>query len=153
MKRFWERKKDWFVDLAALLVFVPMGAYAAITLTTDTGPEPVGAGIYKQTVLWKGTSGTAALRSQVDGFVFQVVTVPLATQPTANYDITLSDSLGDIMGGSLANRSQTSMEQTQPLIAPSTYGYRFVDAPLTLAISNNLVSTRGKVVLYFQKTR
>lgn len=87
------------------------------------------------------------------GWVFMVVTNPGSPAPTDDYDIVLNDSNGfDIMGGTLANRDQTNTEQAFPLLVGTTYGQRYVDGSLTMALSNNIVNSAQIVInIYYER--
>ena len=89
----------------------------------------------------------------INGYVILVVTNPDGdTAPTDEYDITLTDEDDcDIMGGNLADRSDTNTEQAVPKIG-TVYGGRWVSGILTLNISGNSVnSAAGTVKVYIQR--
>jgi hypothetical protein len=77
-------------------------------------------------------------------YLMLVVTDPGATAPTANYDIVINDSYGDVLGGALANRSASATERFESLIPYSE--------DWTIVITNNSVdSATGKIILTFAK--
>lgn len=87
--------------------------------------------------------------NNIDGYIYQVVTDPGTTAPTASYDITITDASGaDIMGGVLADRSATASEQAVPKIG-ALYGPRRVNGTMTLNVTNNSVTAAGIVVKVF----
>jgi len=96
------------------------------------------------------TYPVTASNVDIDGFVFLVVTNPDGTTaPTDAYDITLTDSDGvDVMGGELADRSDSNSEQAVPLI-DGVFGSRFVKGPLTITITGNSVDSAVTVVTVF----
>lgn len=82
----------------------------------------------------------------VVGKVLMALTNPGATGPTADYDIAINDEAGcDIMGGELADRSNSVSEQAIPKMG-NGYGKRPVDGKLTPAISNNAVNSAVVVI-------
>jgi len=87
--------------------------------------------------------------NNIDGYIYQVVTDPGATAPTASYDITITDANGvDIMGAELENRSATATEQKVPKIG-GLYGARRVNGTMTLNITNNSVTAAQVVIKVF----
>ena len=99
------------------------------------------------------TSTTSAtITDQIAGkYVVMAVTSPDTTDPTASYDITITDVNGvDIMGSKLADRSATQSEQVSPYIG-ALYGSRPVVNALTLNISNAGDTKSGSVILYLTR--
>ena len=98
------------------------------------------------------TYPVTASDGNIDGYVFLVVTNPGTVGPTDNYDITLTDSEGiDIMGGELADRSNSAEEQAVPLIG-AVFGSRYVRGPLTVTITNNSVASAVVIIrIYYYK--
>lgn len=87
--------------------------------------------------------------NNIDGYIYQAVTDPGTTAPTASYDITITDANGvDIMGGELADRSATATQQVVPKIG-SLYGARRVNGTVTLNITNNSVTAAQVVIKLF----
>lgn len=79
--------------------------------------------------------------SNVDSYVYMVLTDPGSTAPTDNYDITITDADGaDIMGGELQNRDTANTEVAIPKM-DVIYGARRVNGAMTVNISGNSVSS------------
>lgn len=138
-----------FLLVIALALTIP--AFAAGSVTPSYG----GRGDWKWVKL-ECTAGAGGAFSdytipvEINGAVLQVITDPGGTAPTANYDITLLDANGvDLMGGSLANRSETATEIAQPLVN-GNYGAVFTSGAHTLTVSNNAVaSATFTVIIYY----
>ena len=83
----------------------------------------------------------------VKGWIFWVKTIPGATQPTADYDITLTDQDAvDVAGGALADRSASLNQSAKPT------GPGWINGLLTINITNNSVNSAGiTVVIYIYK--
>ena len=134
-------------------MLIPSGVWAAGTVTQTF--ETIASGVHLLTFTCtadasdKSYPDTDSIQA-IDGYVFMVVTDPDDdTAPTDAYDITLKDDNGvDVMGGELANRSDTASEQAVPKI-DAVYGTRWVDGILSLAISNNSVASAVTVVKVF----
>ena len=88
-------------------------------------------------------------------YIYMVVTKPGSPAPTSNYDIILNDQDGmDMMGGTLANRSATAVENAVPKVDTTNtlYGGRFVNGNITLLVDGNLVnSAKGTVKIFLSK--
>ena len=132
-----------------LCVFIAT-SYAAGTVTQVLTPNNR-TGVHKLVFAYVADSGggsvpATASNAPIDGYVFLVTTNPGTTAPTANYDITLTDTDGvDIMAGDLADRSATVSEQED-----AAYGSRYVEGILTLTITNNSVNSAvGTVNVYY----
>ena len=116
-----------------------------------------GSDIVKHTFDWVSSgSGTATLASglPVSGQIRRIVIIPDATAPTADYDVTLTDSDGiDVLAGQGANLSDSVSSNicsgvplkdgTTTQVVPVT-----VDSVLTLNVTNAGDSKAGKVVVY-----
>jgi hypothetical protein len=106
------------------------------------------------TVTWVADSGdgsvTAISLGRVNGVIERMVTVPGSPAPTADYDITVTDSNSvDVMGGAGADRSDTTAQEAASAL--DTFRRRVSDT-LTLSISGNSVnSAAGTVRLYVRK--
>jgi len=149
-------KKLLSILAIALLFLLPPWAMAAGTVTQTYVQKT--NNVFCLTYSWiadatlhtvPATDSTVA----VDGYVILVVTNPDDdTAPTNAYDITLTDENNcDVMGGNLADRSDTNSEHAVPKIG-SVYGGRWVSGILTLNISNNSVnSAAGTVAVYIQR--
>ena len=82
------------------------------------------------------TDATNAITG-IGGLLLGVQTVPGATAPTDDYDITITNAQGlDVMGGALANRDAVSTEFSLPAVN-GTYGYVPITGPLSINISGN----------------
>jgi hypothetical protein len=88
-------------------------------------------------------------------YIFMVCTVPGATAPTALYDITLVDGINiDMMGGVLANRSNSATECVVPVIdiAHSVGAGRPIYGGMTLNLTGNSVnSATGTIIIFLFK--
>ncbi len=145
-------KKSFITALLfACLLIAPSGAWAAGTCT-ETPLKILSANVYQVTWTCTADSGDNSFpatdsKQAINGYVFYVKTIPSgATAPTDQYDIVLNDSDGiDIMGGELANRSDTAGEEAVPKI-DAVYGSRWVDGILEIAITGNSVASAITVV-------
>jgi hypothetical protein len=84
------------------------------------------------------------LSSPVDGYVQKVTTNPGTTEPTDDWDFTLTDQDSvDVMGDAGANRDKTNSEVVYPKDPDSSImqGGVPVKGQLTLNISNNSVNS------------
>jgi hypothetical protein len=79
------------------------------------------------------------------------VTVPGAVNPTAAYDITVTDAYGtDVFGGELMNRSASANEQAIPIFGTHKTS-RICAGPWAFNLSGNAVpSALGSCILYFR---
>ena len=143
-----------FLALVALTLFIWVGSALGAGTITQTDVQ-----IYPNTraLTFTCTADASAhtypvtaSNVDIDGYVFLVVTNPSGvTAPTDAYDITLTDSDGvDVMGGELADRSDSNSEQAVPLI-DGVFGSRFVKGPLTITITGNSVDSAVTVVTVF----
>ena len=138
--------------LIAVIIIAPTIALAAGSVSQTW--QPVTDDVTVLTFSWtadssNGSVPATATVSDVDAFVFMVVTNPGTTAPTDDYDITLTDEDGvDIMGGNLADRDEANSEQAVLTVT------RFVSGTLTLNITNNSVnSATGTVAVYLKSSR
>lgn len=135
------------------LVAIPAMVWAADseTITTDRGP---GTRVFKKSVAWTASAiaQKADINVSVDGLVYHVVTIPGATAPAANWDLTVEDSDGvDIMAGETQNRSGTVAEQAEPLFG-TNYNPRMVVDGLTLKFTELATAdAEGVVNIYYKK--
>jgi len=102
-----------------------------------------------------GDGSLAAFNVSIKGWIFMVVTTPdTVTSPTPAYDITMlhPPSTGlDIMGGTLADRAETTPEQAFPLLFGTTYGARFVSGLLQILLVNNTeLDAEGLIEIYYE---
>jgi hypothetical protein len=84
---------------------------------------------------------------------YRARTDPGTTAPTANYDITITESGGDVFGGNLVNRSATATEFSAPYIDGPTakaVGAVTMADTWSLVITNNAVNSAAiEITLYF----
>ena len=131
---------------------MPANNDAIVTVTE----ERIGHTVRKKRVNWTADTGDGSVPSTgcgLRGWVFMAVTNPDGTKvPDDNYDIVLNDGNGfDVMGGTLANRSNTTTQQAFPILVGTTYGERFVDGGLTFVLSGNTdVSAAGICDIYYK---
>ena len=142
--------KKLFLTIVMFLAMVSVG-YGAGTCTQDWAEH----GAMKiATLTWTTSAGgvftSTATSKSINGFVVMVETNPDGTAvPTVDYDITLLNSGGaDIMGGTLADRSNTATEMAMPLIGTIYTGIA-VQGGLTLTVSNAGNSKIGTVKIFY----
>jgi len=100
------------------------------------------------------TTTTATITAEISGYdIVEVRTNPGTTAPTASYDIVLNDTDGiDLMGGSLANRSETASERAIPLMTTGVYGTTTIDSTVAMVLTGNSVhSATGTVKLFLER--
>lgn len=145
--------------LAILLVFLlPSLSWAAASTmveTSATSPDSTKPG---GIIIWTCTadSATAAFTTTTStynlyGYITRVVTNPGATAPTANYDLTITDSDGiDLVGGALMNRSATASEEVVAKWSDQgVFGGKKVHGPIILTFTNNAVNSAIVVVTVY----
>lgn len=137
----------------ASLLLISSGVYAAGTVTRTTPDTKNDGHLRIVTLSWTADASAATVPattiSNVDGYVYTVITNPGSTAPTDNYDITLTDSDGvDVMGGATLNRDTANSEQVFSLD-----GFlRYTKGNLTFTLSNNSVnSATGTVIIHIYK--
>jgi hypothetical protein len=81
-------------------------------------------------------------------FITLLETVPGATAPTNQWDATLEDAHGDILGGALQNRAQTR-EFADPLQNGSVRYIPCDGRALTLKVANNSVNSATAAIRLF----
>lgn len=95
---------------------------------------------------------SAKLGTLKNYFVYLMKTDPGTPAPTANYDMTLTDTNGlDVAGGQLANRAAATTEQVMPKIdsANGIFGGAPLTDAATLAITGNSANgAKGKLILF-----
>lgn len=134
--------------ILAVFCGVALADQSSMTSTYFQRVQPEGKLWYADYVLTANTSGdysqTTHQTDIVNGFIFKARTAPGSAPyiPTASYDITLNDASGlDVMGGALADRSETAVEWVTPLASDGT---SYVEAPvqgaLYINITNNSVN-------------
>lgn len=109
------------------------------------------------TFAWQADSNgaltaTASNRS-IDGYIIQIVTNPGDTAPTDNYNITLNNSDGaDVCGTVLANRDTANSEIALPKPDGTNFADAWISGILTLAVTGNSVdSATGTVKVYIRR--
>jgi hypothetical protein len=80
-------------------------------------------------------------------------TNPGTVNPTASYDVTVTDDDGyDLLGGAGANRSATNTERVLPIVASGIVGTVAVNGNTTINITGNSVnSAQTTITLFFSK--
>lgn len=139
---------------------------------STTLPSYVKSGLQMVTFTWTSNSSGAVTNNDavVYGKIVKVAFDPGdgATSPTANYDVTISDSLGsDLLLGLGANKSQSAVEtlnfvQNSTIFSTTTlvqavntnnYFYPWCSycfGTLTLGVTNAGASKQGVITLYVQ---
>ena len=91
------------------------------------------------------------LSLELRGYLLKAITIPGATNPTADYDLALGDpddSDLDALGGALADRSASATEQVAPVLSGATHPV-FLAGNYTLSLANNSANdATGKVIFY-----
>lgn len=149
MKQF----KSQFLAILLAILF-PLAAWAASTNI----PTWVSVNKTVSYVNWAWTAHTngavspATSTTDIDGYIFLIVTNPGATAPTNNYDLTITCADGeDILGGNGANRASVASQRVRPTIS-SQAGDSFCEGAATLNVSNNSVtSATGVVKAYIRR--
>jgi len=150
--------------LLAFLTFMLVTSYAlaAGSVTTTKFIPDRSKGYATVTIAWTGDASDGTVPSTVldlrelYGYVLIKMDVTTGTtQPTALYDITISNSIGDITGGALTNLLAAG---AQPNISPLSKGGQEIFIPITsnytFALSGNSVaSATGTVILYAMPVR
>ena len=145
-----------FIMAVVLFLLSPVLSFAAGTVTPTLKYRDDGVAQLTFTCVADAADGTfPATASNVtnatfvfDGYAVLGVTLPGSTAPTANYDITITDSDGvDVFGGALEDRSATVKEQAFPQDSNGLGGGRFCFGALTLTITNNSVNSADIVII------
>jgi len=147
--------------LAALLAAGPSFAGDVVTFARGSVNQDVScitidwtadaAGAITPTVI----SDAAGVTLTINGWVFEVVTLPGATAPD-DYTLTLTDKDGrDMLTAQGANRSVSAAESIVPLLAGTAhYGAKFVDGHLIFAVTDNATNAaKGQVRIYYHPRR
>lgn len=124
-----------------------------------TYPHPAdGAPIRQVRIAWtSATDGTASGTAYVYGEIYKAVTIPSGTAaPTADYDITLTDSDGlNILGlcdDNLTDRHTSNVEEVYfhllNAAALAIWTGVVVAGPITVAVANAGNTKSGTLVLY-----
>ena len=153
-----------------ILLLIPVMVYAAGSVTVDSKDINYGqtwvsfvwrADIDNATVPSISTSASSIKKSDrwpqnYSGCIAMVEITPgIDNAPTDNYDITLTDDGSgiDIMGGELANLSNTATAQIVPKI-DTVFGCRPVKGSFTFNVSGNSIENAtgvANVVIYEDK--
>ena len=142
----------------ALISAVAFGAWAG-TGTVVITRQPITDNVYYIKFAWisasnvaSDTYGDGVTEKVWPGYLMFAITDP-GTTPTASYDITITDAYSaDVMGGVLADRSNSTTEQAHPNIG-SGYDDRYVHGTLTLNVSAAGDAKTGDVYLYIRRDR
>lgn len=102
------------------------------------------------------TPTSATITEKIQGmYIIQVVTNPGLVAPTTLWDVTITDDDGlDLMGGTMADRSETATQRAIPKIDTTNgiFGGAIIPGTITLNITGNSVnSATGTVILYLSK--
>jgi len=153
--------------LAVVLIFClmlfPSFVYALGTWSTTTYENIPNANMRTVTLTWVADaiaatvpnySFTATDLAFVKGwYLYSVETDPGpgATAPTPAYDITILDAHSmDLMGGELADRSDSDTEWEYPKPNTTAYLFPFLDgSAITVTVSNNVVVSATGVIKIF----
>lgn len=129
---------------AIVLLLLPGMAVAAGTCTATTTGTRQNVIVITWTCVGDASNGSfpaTAAGVGVRGWLYAADTIPGTTNPTANWDATVTDANGyDLMTGALADRSASSPERAVPTKTA------WVDGPITLTITNNSVNSANIVV-------
>jgi hypothetical protein len=147
-------KHQSLLIMAAMLVLaVPCFPAATATREMISPSSSSLTDLQVVTFAWAGANDTGAtsatIAAQIRGwYLFMAETIPVAN-PTASYDIAINNAAGvDLMGGALADRSQTLAQRVWPPTVSQV-----IDSVLSLAITNQGVAgASGTVKLYFCRT-
>jgi len=111
--------KKLFLCCVALLF---AGEVFAAGSWTQTGFEAVKDKIVIE-LTWVADSGAATVPAYtlsstdlLEYYLYRVVTDPGSTAPTANYNVVISDSYGDVNSGGLNDRSATATEVFETVV-------------------------------------
>lgn len=137
--------------LSLAMLLIASGVFAVGTVTQTKTKDDGKLRII--TLSWTADSADATIPattiSNVDGYVYAVITNPGSTAPTDNYDIVMTDADGiDVMGGALLNRDTSTSEQA----FPSDGFSRYVKGNLIATWTNNSVnSATGTLIIHIYK--
>ena len=129
---------------AIVLLLLPGMAVAAGSCTATTTGTRQNVIVVTWTCVGDASNGSypaTASSVGVRGWLYAADTIPGTTQPTDNWDATITDANGyDLMTGALANRDTANAERAVPTKTA------WVDGPITLTITNNSVNSANIVV-------
>lgn len=154
-----------FCILVGVLLFSYQNVYAAAGSWSAWTYDQVSASSNIKTMTVTMTGGTGANAGTVPNLSFDATTLayikgwylygvetdPGSTGPTDQYDVVINDvhSL-DIMGGALANRSNTNTELVFPKWPQTATGFPALDGTaLTVVVSGNSVESSTVVYKFF----
>jgi hypothetical protein len=132
--------------VAALVLIASSYSFAAVTAAQKV--YALAEGQYMLEMVCTANSlGAVTTSVAIDGLVYLVETQPSATiAPTNLYDLTLvNENSLDIMGGNLANRSDTLTQRASPL----NYQAQSVKGKLILNVTGNVVAPAQFTVRIF----
>lgn len=143
--------------LGALLSFMPMlHAAGSVSVTSELYSGNIGA----VTITWTADASAATVPSTdlsaymgaFNGwFLFKMDADVGTTAPTNLYDVTISNSIGDITGGALTDLLEAGNQVNIMPLSDDDYEIMVpVSSALTFALTNNSVnSATGTIKLYF----
>ena len=157
--------KKLFIILAVLFCF-GINAYGAGTVVEV--PAWLNAETMTFTVTFTCTADAAAATYPATAFsaatttalkgwhLYRVRINPGAVAPTANYDLTITEQGGDVLGGAGLNLSATATEFRAPAVASVGTSYGIGEVTMadtwTLTLENNAVNSAVTVItLFFTK--
>jgi hypothetical protein len=146
MKRFFQA----LVLFTSILFCVNLYAAGTVTQTRTNLSGDLRVIEMSVTTASNGSLTATETNWDIDGILFMVETDPGTTSPTDEYDLTLTNEQNhDVMGGGLADRSETSTQWVFPQVSSSNACVP-VEGKLTLNLSNNSVNSATFVVrIYF----
>lgn len=129
---------------AIVLLLLPGMAVAAGTCTATSTESRQSIIVVTWTCVADASDGSypaTASNVGVRGWLYAVDTIPGSTQPTDNWDATITNASGyDLLGGGLTNRDTANAERAIPTKTA------WVDGPITLTITGNSVNSANIVV-------
>ena len=143
--------------LITVFAFIAVPSYAlnpsagSVTSGSDAEIGTSGVRLFQISYTTHASAGTFTCASDRDitGWILLVETDPGATAPTDQYDITLINSNSrDVMGGALANRSDTNTEAVMPL-QNGNYTIVYNEGPLTVTVTNAGNSKTAEILIYY----
>ena len=136
--------KRMMILAAIVLLLLPSVAVAAGSCAATSTTTRQNVVVITWTCVGDASNGSfpaTAANVGVRGWLFAVDTVPGTTQPTDNWDATLTNADSyDLMGGALANRDTANAERAVPVKTA------WVDGAITLTITGNSVTDADIVV-------
>lgn len=158
-------KKIIFIVMMGVLLVSYQNVFAAAGSWSSWTYDSVSASSGIKTMSVTMTGGTGAESGTVPNlsfdatalayikgwYLYAVETNPGSTGPTDQYDVVINDVHGlDIMGGALANRSNTNTENVFPKFPQTGTGFPALDGTaLTVVVSGNAVASSTVVYKLF----